>query len=359
MLENWRNIYTELTEFIANHPEIQIEKSVVRIPEAVRSEFNRIFGAVRETFVRENYQVLLDWAEVLSKDYIKVEEGVTKLLGIENVTNYVPVGRFLHKPIDQLIAGLYHPLFDLLKEQIDIETFEEKAKFSIEDSFNSLSQLGYEIWVVLSIIKLLEADKTFRVEAEEFNEEELFKHGGPIETEVPDPEESESLTFKHDPEVGYIVPDQTIHSARLGQYFSFRPQIIEALGTATNKSMLREWLSISDMVELEPNVILVYTDKKLNGLSLIADTVSFCRPDLIIECVGLKKVYNEDSAARIQTYHNAFKPRLGTYIVSREPLAEQKPEDNEIDIHYLHVGLDKSKIENIIELFVDKESIAE
>ncbi|MFC1866405.1 hypothetical protein ACFLYB_06835 [Chloroflexota bacterium] len=359
MLKIWRERYAELTRFIASHPEIKIEKSVVRIPESVRSEFYQIFRAAGETFVREYNQALLNQAEVLSENYIKAEEDITKLLGIEGITNYVPVNRFLHKPIDQFVSGLYHPLFDLLKEQIDIETYEKRAAVSIDTAFSTYSQLGYEIWLVLSIIKLLEADRTYQVEAAEFNEEELFKHGGPIETPVPDPEEANGITFTHPPEVGYIVPDQTVHSVRLGQYFSFRPEIIEALGTATNKSVLREWLSVSDIVELEPNVIVVYADKQLKELSIIADTVSFCRPDLIIECVGLNKEYNEDSVLRVQTYHKLYKPRLGTYIVSMGQLAEPKPEDSEVGIYYLHVGFDQSKIENIMELFIDKEGDGE
>ena len=354
MLKNWRQEYAKLTDFIVNHPEVKIEKAVVRLPENVRPEFYQIFRATREEFVKENNQALLDKAEVLSKNYIQVEKEVSELLGIEDVTNFIPVDKFLNKPTDQLVVGLFNLLFDLLKDKIDIETYEKSAKLSVENAFDASYQLGYEAWMTLSIIKLLKVDETFRVEAEEFNEEELFKHGGPIVSKVPAPEKSDRLTFTHEPEVGYVVPDQTIHSGRLGKYFSFRPEIIDALGTANNRSTNREWLPVDETIELEPNVIMVYADKKLEELAIIADTVGFCRPDLIIECIGLNKSYDKDSIDRIQTYHDAYKPRLGTYIVSSEPLVNPVPEDTEVGIHYLPVGFDQSKLEKIIELFIDK-----
>jgi hypothetical protein len=127
-------------------------------------------------------------------------------------------------------------------------------------------------------------------------------------------------------------------------------------------------------MDMGSNVILVYMDKRLEELSLIADSKIICRPDLIIECVGLKKLFNEKSLAKMKKYNEDFKPRLGTYIISNEPViekmsegqvadiisnepvAEKIPEDKEKDIHFLSIGFDQSKLEQVINLFTNKEN---
>lgn len=359
MSETWRQEYMKLTDFIKNHPEIKIEPSVVKIMGTVRPEFYQYFNATRKVFIKETNGVLLEKAEILSKNYIQVEKELSDLPGIDRISTFIPIGRFLHDPIDELERKLYDPLFDLLKGRVDIETFEKEAASRVSVYCDALYKYGYEMWLVLSLIKLLQPDKSFRVIDEEFEEPDVFKHTGglgTIEREIPAPVEVGILSFERAPEVGYILADQIIHSVRLGHYFSFRPEVLEAMGEATSRSANREWLPISAVVDLDPNVILVYVGKKLEELSLIADIEEFCRPDLIIECVGLSKSYNEDRIVKIIDYHKSYKPRLGTYIISNEPVAEQLPEDMEAGIHYLPIGFDQPKLEKIIELFIDKEN---
>ena len=376
MSENWRQAYAKITDFITNHPEIKIEPSIVRIHETVRPEFYQLFKVARETFLKERNKALLDEAEVLSKKYLQVEEEVIKLLGLERISLFPRVDGFFHNPMDELIKELNSPFFNLLKGRVDITRYEEEASNILVSYFDSMYQQGYEVWVILSLIKLLEADKSFRVDADEFDDDEYFKHGGGTEVSVPNPEELGVISFKHNPIIGVLVADQIIHSAKNGQYYSFRPHIVEPEGEATDKSKQREWLPlpVRTIIDIGRNVILVYTDKRLEELSLIADSKIICRPDLIIECVGLKKLFNEKSMAKTKKYNEVFKPRLGTYIISNEPViekmsegqvvdiitnepvAEKVSEDKETDIHFISAGFDQSKLEQIINLFINKEN---
>lgn len=358
MSENWRQAYTELTDFITNHPEIKIKPSVVKIHETVRPEFNQLFWTTREVFLKETNKALIDEAEVLSKKYLQVEKEVIKLLGLERIALFPPIDNFLHNPIDALIKELRYPFFDLLKGRIDITSYEEKASSILISYFDSFYQRGYEIWMVLSLIKLLEADKSFRVDADEFDDDEYFAHGPAGEVRVPKPEELRVLSFKHNPIIGILVADQIVYSAKYGYYFSFRPHIVEPIGEASEKSKQREWLPlpVRTIIDIGHNVILVYTDKELEELSIVADSKFVCRPDLIIECVGLKKLFNENSLAKTKKYNEDFKPKLGTYIISNEPVVEKISEDKETDIHFLSVGFDQSKLEQIINLFINKEN---
>jgi len=380
MSENWRQAYKEIKDFITNHPEIKIEPSVVMINEMVRPEFNRLFRVAREEFLKERNKALLDEAEVLSKKYLQVEEEVIKLVGLERIALFPNVDNFLRNPTDTLVKELRYPLFDLLKGLVDITSYEEEASNILVSSFDLLYQQGYEAWMVLSLIKLLEADKAFRVDVDEFDDDEYFRHGpGDSGVEFPDPEELRVLSFRHNPIIGLLVADQIVHSAKLGNYFSFRPHIVEIVGVAKDKSTRREWLPlpVRTIMGMGSNVVLVYTDKELNELSLIADSKTICRPDLIIECVGLEKMFNEKSLDKTKKYNEDFKPKLGTYVISNKPLIEEMPEvkgaditinelvaeeipedkeeDNKEDIHFMPIGFDQSKLEQIINLFTEKE----
>ena len=370
MSENWHQLYTELTDFITSHTEIKIEPYVVRIHETVRPEFYRLFWATREAFIRERHKTLIDAAETLSREYLQVEEEIIKLIGLERIVLFPRVNNFLHNPIDVLTKELHKPLFNLLKGRIGIESYEKEASSISVSYFDLLFQKGYEIWMVLSLIKLLEADKTFRVDADDFDENDAYRHGGGTEeVMVGEPEELKQISFKHNDVIGILVADQIVHSARLGYYFSFRPHIVEPDLDAINKSKKREWLPlpVETIINMGSNVILVYTDKELDELSIIADSRTICRPDLIIECVGLEKLFGEKSLAKTRKCNEDFKPKLGTYIISNRPLIEKKIEDKGIDsvpnepaaeripeeedIHFLPIGFDQSKLEQVINLF--------
>jgi hypothetical protein len=172
---------------------------------------------------------------------------------------------------------------------------------------------------------------------------------------VPAPEEIKELPLRHDKEIGVFVGDQIVHSAKTGQYYAFRADMIEALGKATEKSVNREWLPMASIPELEPNVTLVYKDNKLEDIALIADTEEICRPDLIIECIGQDKLYNTDSLKRISEYHGSLKPKLGTYLVFNQQMTTKAPDEQLEGIHFLQVGFDQSKLEQVVNLFVVKE----
>ncbi len=376
MSQTWRQKHTAVTDFVVNHPEIKIGSSVVRIPETVRPEFNRFSWNAREAFLEETSRALLDEAEVLSQEYLKVKEEVIKLLGLEGISSLIPVDSFLANPAGALINALRGPFFDLLKGRMDITGYEKEASAVLMSSFDLFYQRGYEMWLVLSLIKLLEADKSFRVDTDEFDCDEYFAHGPGVVTQVLKPKELNELSFKHNPEIGILVADQIVHSSKYGQYFSFRPHIVKPIGPINSKSVKREWLllPVNTIRYMERNAIMVYTDKSLEELVLIADSKYFCRPDLILVCFGLKKLYKENSLDKINDYQDNFKPRLGTYVVSREPLVKEMPEakrpdivpgepatekvseDEPVDIHFLPVGFDRPKLEHIVNLLVAENS---
>lgn len=152
------------------------------------------------------------------------------------------IGSFATQKIG-LIRGLFDPLFDLLKGKIDAEAFEQYASRDIEATFGDLYRLGYEKWVALSLVKLLEADKTFNVTPPKPEFGEVDDEDVPIgrEEAVPPPQEARNLSFEHERFYSFIVPDFIIHSTKINQYVAIRTELGKAVSTAQNVSEKREW----------------------------------------------------------------------------------------------------------------------
>jgi len=381
MSNSWQKAYTELGNFVAGNPRIEIGRSVIVIPGDVRPEFYRLFGTVRVAFLEEKFPALLDEAKTLSRSYTTVEEEAIKLLGLADVETSARLNWFLRDPVNGLIRGLFDLLFDLLKGKIDAETFEQGASRNIESSFKDLYRSGYEKWVALSLVKLLASDKTFNVTPPEFApEQEMFQIGR--EEPVPDPKESQRLSFEHGTSPAFIVPDFIVHSAKINRYVAIRTELGDAVFTAKDATEKREWYSLNSIrakygsVTLRPN-LTIYVDDKLEDIALIADMGRICRPDLIIECMEQKGWPEKEGLEKVMLHHDILKPRLGTYIVSREPVPEevykelvpeevpqeptpqQEPEKRGEDIHILTVGFDQSQLAPIIDVLSNHKNTDE
>jgi hypothetical protein len=320
---DWSKEYLKLTDFVAENPEITIRENVVRIPSVHSPEFYSLHKKVRTVFLEEKAPHLFKKAQELSSNYIKIEEEVKTLVGIEDIKVQASLDNFLHNPADQLIKEIYTSLFGLLKGQLDAGKFEEVAVANIETFFKKYYRSGYEKWVTLSLVKLLNADKVFKVIPEEVTEDDSFKHGGIIDYKIPDPEEMSDISFIRDIEVGFMVPDLLIHSVVGDKYYSFTSEIIKTYAGATNPSKKREWLPADPTVVFESGIILLYTDKELTNLALVSDMKRTCKADLIVECRVLKNWHEKEGLSKVRQHNEKYKPRLGTYIVTIEPVTEQ------------------------------------
>lgn len=382
MPNSWQIAYEELQGFIAEKPEVGIGESVISIPGDVRPEFYRLFGTVRSAFVEEKFPRLLNEAGTLSENYTKSEQEVTEFLGLDDVSMAAGLHRFLHNPRDGLIRGLFDPLFDLLKGKINAETFEQGVSRNIEASFRDSYRLGYEKWVLLSLIKLLDSDKSFRVILPRPTSHELIKHLPTSKESVPPPEESKRLSLEHQLSLIFTVPDFIVHSVKMGGYLAVRSEFRQAMWTASNASEQREWYPLGSIGALAPSLTLIYVAGNPEEISLVADADRICRPDLIIECREQKDWFEKEGLEKIKLHHDSLKPTLGTYIVSREPVPEQaykelvpeqvskepaseqeqkptreqEPENQGADIHILTVGFDQSKLEPIVSALMQPES---
>lgn len=376
MLNDWQAAYDELKEYITGNPKINISRDIIAIPEDFKPEFHRLFTEVRMTFIENNFSSLLSEFEALSRKYVDVKDEVVKLLGLAKVSVPSSLQRLLDNPADELISVLFNPLFDLLKGNIDILTFEQIASNNIEGLYRSSYRLGYQKWVALALITLLTPSKAFCVSIDDFDTEASDTErtdGGDWEEKPPNPRETKYLSFEHGRPPTFIVPDIIVHSAKVDKYFSIRTDLQEAVWLSVSVSDKREWFYLSSIRKVIgqgitwPDIV-IYASDKLKELTLIADYERFCRPDLIVECMEQKDWFRQEGLERVKLHHNGLKPKLGTYIVSREPVlpeatfkeailepesANEKPAAR---IHILIVGFDKSRLNPIIDVLVRSKS---
>jgi len=348
MSKSWQKVYLTLTNFIAKHPDVEIEASHIRLPESVRPEFYMMFNNVKTAFIKQKIPDLLNDTQIIGKNYIGIERELIKLNNLESISVTPAIYRFLHDPIDGLGRDLFDLLFDLLKKNIDNKTFEERALVNIKAAFESLYQIGYEKWVILSLMKLFETDKLFQVSTREFYTHE-FRLNFLEKMIVPRPQESKNLLFKHNREiVAFTVPDLLVHSTKVKKYISLRSQIGEAFSIASDASENREWYPIDSIKDLVTGLTLVYLADSHDDISLVADAEKICRPDLIIECRGQNGWYQKEILEKIKLHRDTIKPRLGMFIVSREPVLEYGNKELGEGIQLLSVGFDQTKLEPII-----------
>ncbi len=372
---NWRQTYSDLTDYVARHPDIKIGIPVTRIPGEHSAEFHSLHLKSRIKFIEEEAPDILEKSLSLSKNYKRVEEEVIGLIGLKGITLSNSLHRFLHNPVDQLTKENFNALFDLLRGQTDIEKYKVVALQNIETAFNSLHRSVYEKWVILSLVALLKADRAFRVIPEEVTEDDTMRHGGKIEYKIPAPEESDIISFKRDREVGFMVPDLIVHSTNSDRYYSFTSEIIKALAAAINPSNRREWLPGDPAVVFEGGTILIYVDRNLEDLSLVTDMKRTCRADLVLECREQKDWYKKGKLDKIRKHYDKYEPRMGTYIVTMDQMPEQlyneffeegaliketsgqSPgydekliERHSREIQLLHVGYDQMRLKPIVNI---------
>ncbi len=327
MPHGWQNAYQELQEFIKGHVGIEMEQNTTMISAGLRPEFYLLFDRVRLCFLEEKCCELLHEAWQLSKNYVEVEKEITELVGITGVSNSPSVHKFLHNPPDEMIAAIFYPLFDLLKNKISPEVFEKLVLKNVEASFKKSFKLGYEKWMALSLSLLLIPDKVFGVKhpKPEYDEEEAAVHRS---ISFPSIEESISISLKAEQFYSIIMPHFIIHSTKINKFVAVRTGLNRAADIVDNHSGTREWYSLKTMISpfgvcnIDPSLIILIDDRP-EHIAVIADYEKICRPDLIIECKEGKEWWFQDKELeKVRKEYDALKPYYGTFIVTREIMDE-------------------------------------
>lgn len=355
MSNTWQEQFIELTKYVAGHPEIVISETMVSIPESVRPEFYRLFGGVRRSFAIGKFPDLIEAAEPLAQSFAKTQQEVEQLLGLESVVIPDSVKRFIKDPVDGLIRVSWSPLFDLLKKKLDPATFVSNELREVKQLYDDLHYQAYEDWLELALLKLFKAKHLLRVNAPtisgSFGHAQGYVMHLDIKPVIP-PEESKELSLVRDfSMVSFTVPDFIVYSAELGKYASVKAQAFKASWVALDPSESREWLPLDNKLNVfEPGYLLIYVDDNPLNLALVNDVNKICRPDIVLEFREKKNWYSDEEMQKVKAHNDMLKPKLGTFIVSREPVREHLSPELEEGIRLLNVGIDDDQLRRIIDV---------
>lgn len=331
MPNTWRKAYDELSDYIDKHPNIEIGMNVVAISEDVRPEFYRLFDTVRVNFIKDEFPASLEKGYALSKSFAEVKGDVTDSLGLEGINVRASVNWFLVDPVDGLMRLLFDPLFDLLKGKIDLAIFERISAQEVEEAFKDFFRDGYQRWVTLELVALLTPDKNYHVQEADYHTNTSMIEGvqghGLREEAVPLAKEAKSVSFETRLLSSFVVPRVLVHSARLGRYAAMHSDFNDAHCTARLVSQNQEWLNIKDLKKkfgpskLWPD-LAIYTGEELGDMALVADYSRVARPDIIVEVMEEKDWFERGELELVKRHYHALQPKLGSFVVCREPVSE-------------------------------------
>jgi hypothetical protein len=350
-MQSWLNSYNKILKFIQEHPEVEIERSSVIIPEETRSEFYRLFDAVRQSIVRDILDDSLLQAENLSKKFLSAEKAVCALLKLEKVELSNPLGWFLRDPVEGLMRELFDPLFDLLKGKLEPEGFAAYVTFPLRAILRTFLHHGYDKWLVLSLISLLQSDELLRVDVRrpvEHREWTIIRSNSASEI-IPEPQVSGYISLVHFPENLLNVPDAIVHSKNLGSYVALRGGLSNAIATALRPSDKRLWISLPETLYSESSPLLLYTGTSPGEISLVADVKKISQPDMMVITSTIAQ-NSPDGFERAMFWHDLLRPIKGTYIVGTAMTWNSLLPDG---IKYVEVGLEAEKLMPVIDSLKD------
>ncbi|MFB3885506.1 MAG: hypothetical protein ACE144_09780 [Thermodesulfobacteriota bacterium] len=367
MERRWYQAYIELRNLVAEHPEIKVTDRVVAIPENLRPEFYHLFNRTRILFVQEHLPNLPKETNPLGKNYVKAEQDVKRLLGLEEISIATDLREFLKDPNGRLTRELFNPLFNLLKQQIEVEAFEKEGTRTLRSSYGELYQRVYQKWVVLALVKLFKANKLFSVAVPSL---EMTPRGPKIVVDpqpVPHPQESRHLTFLHDTTPGFIAPDFIIYSPRIMRFVAFRTEIgdldstAESMWKASERSAEREWYCLKVFKPFWEKYgafglrsdLIMNLHERMEDLVLIADAETFCRPDLVLVSMGREDPL-EKLLQKKNLYQRFLHPKFGTFIVCMEPLEKSAQLEWEESAYGLPVGFRQNQLSPIFRILEGK-----
>ncbi|RJO62340.1 MAG: hypothetical protein C4542_04430 [Dehalococcoidia bacterium] len=354
MANSWQSDYAHLKGFVEKQPGIEISPESVVLPEDIRAEFYRLFDMVQISFIKGHFSEELAKGYLLSRHWLEVQRDVAKTLNLEAIT--LPAGSswFFNDPLDGLMRGLFDTLFNLLKNKITPDVFEQTASKIVKDDFTKYFREGYQRWAILALIKLLLPDKLYSVPTQDFHEPSEAE-GDPVPgsyiKEVPEATETNLISFEHDLMCSFLAPKIIIHSTKLDCFVSFLPDFYEPRWKARLLSSKQEWYRIADIKKefginkLWPDLVINMADDKAD-LVLAADYFQISRPDMIVDCREDGDWFQREGLGILKRHYDVLKPRLGSFVICREAVPEAALKELEAGKAVAAAGAEAQQVQN-------------
>jgi hypothetical protein len=279
-----------------------------------------------------------------------ISQTLESSLGLNEIKMQNDLQQYLDNPVSQLSRSLFDTTFDLLKNKIDTEQFEAIASEKLEASNVALFRQAYIQWIMLSIIKAVEADQLLNVSCEI-----PFAHyrsaGGMLRLPAPQPKPATCLNFEYQPVPAMVLPHCIVHSRRAKAFISLVSGTGKAFAAAAGISWGQEWLPYDTNFYMPPDAILLYKSNSPENLALVADLEHIRRPQIVMRCMTKTRSQHIDFS-EIESLHTYLKPGLGTFVFSGStgPFANH---EFSAGVKILSIEYNHPNVESIIETLLN------
>jgi hypothetical protein len=354
----WLQAFRGLQRFIDDHPSVEITDNLVSVDESVRPQFFELFDQVRHAFLLDHLPAFMEEAAALGPAYRKAERELIRRLGITEVLMPAEVRRFLEDPTEQLSRELFDLVFELLRENIEPEDFEEQGLALAQHAVERLYGHAYNKWATLELALAFEPEKIFEVPLPAPSSKQIVKHRPGQRLAVPVPSLATQLAFEVKRASVLLAPDFILRSALLDTYVAFRTALGRARWAAAGYPAGRQWLDLEDLMEvygtldLDPDVLL-YVDDDLQDIALVADAERFCRPDLCVyfpEKIGPASKSYFDEAREINLCHIVLEPIHGTTVLAKAHVLDAMAGDLVDSVERFAFGPQHRQLEPVLDL---------
>jgi hypothetical protein len=339
----WKTHYNLLKDYINKNTEIIINKDEISIPKDVRDKFYCLFDEVRKTVVANLYSTLPVNVEMLSVRYGQVEKEILELFKLDSISMPMDLSSFLHNPKQGMERVLYTRLFDLLQNKTTLDVFEQNARNDFQTVSVDLYRLGYEHWAALSLIKLLEPDKAFKVELDYENQPFLtelrrFAFGGQA----------------HHPTIR--LPEFVIHSCKLNKYLAVKMALtreIENYHVIYTPPVRPKRPTGDTSMAMESRAMIVSFMPNPEEIPIIAEVYDkkITSPDLVIEVVAAAELEDSRFIDEIHRRLGILNPKLGACLLVMDGEGKGKGKEAIADgICAFEIGFDPSNLNAVAAL---------
>lgn len=333
----WKEALAQLREFVAKNSEIILAESEISIPQTLREEFYQRFDAIRRAVVEDHLDMLPVDARILSKQYITAEKEAMELLDVEKIGMPVDLYTFLNNPEEGLVRVLYNRLFDLLQGKISEEEFDKMAVIDLNTAVMELFRLGYERWVGLIMIKLLEPDKAFLVDLDED-----FK---------PYLRELDEISFgrqAHHPTMR--IPEFVVHSRKFDCLIAMKMALvpeIEGYVVAFKPAVRPKKKTGDTSFALDSRVMLMTFMKDAKDIPVYADIYECTRtsPDFMVEFISGQELQDPNALLLVQRRYEALNPKYGASLIIVGDTNVSIPDSIQNNIRTVYAGFDQTVLE--------------
>lgn len=313
MSGKWLEKYNELQSFIRSNSRLEIGEKDTYIPEDLRVAFFNLFDMVRFEAVKSGSTDMLTQSMELSHHYLNTESSLKSLLGLETIRLTPDLQAFINDPIAAISSLLSVGLFELLRGKLSVEGFNNLALEVMGNTYNRLYYPGYVRWVMLSAIAHLNPSEAYTVSLESLRTEQIA-HWDNSPREVPKPERANRFDILGESFIPLLVPDLIVFSRVTGSYVAIVARAGIPTSPARQLCERQQWIA-ADISPDFKSTIMIYSSKRLDDLSLVADAGHICQPDQLL-WIRDKNNSNMDLNAKLHGLMVHMKPKRGMFYLN-------------------------------------------